>query len=48
MAALHHTCDNCDSEFTVKYDEEVCDDSPHFCPFCGEMLVDFEEIEDDE
>ena len=48
MASIHHTCDNCDSEFTVKYDEESTDDDPHFCPFCGEMLIDIDEVDDDE
>lgn len=48
MAAVHHTCDNCDSEFTIKYDEDEAADSPHFCPFCGEMLIDFEKVEDED
>jgi DNA replicative helicase MCM subunit Mcm2 (Cdc46/Mcm family) len=45
---VHHTCDNCDSEFTIKYNQDETEDDPSFCPFCGEMLVDFEQIEDDE
>jgi DNA replicative helicase MCM subunit Mcm2 (Cdc46/Mcm family) len=48
MEAMHHTCDNCDSEFTVKYDEELVDDKPQFCPFCSELLIDFEKVEDDD
>lgn len=48
MEAMHHTCDNCDSEFTVKYDEEKVEDTPQFCPFCGELLIDFEKIEDED
>ena len=48
MAAVHHTCDNCDSDFTIKYDEEQVEDSPAFCPFCGEMLIDFERVEDED
>lgn len=45
---LQHTCDNCDSQFIVKYDEEQTEDDPSFCPFCGEMLIDFETVEDDD
>lgn len=48
MEAMHHTCDNCDSEFTVKYDEEKVADSIKYCPFCAEILVDFEKVEDDD
>jgi rRNA maturation endonuclease Nob1 len=48
MVTLHHICEECTSEFTVKYDEELCDDSPHFCPFCGEMLVETEEVQDED
>lgn len=39
MANLHHTCDNCDSEFTIKYNEEKCDDDPIYCPFCSEYIL---------
>ena len=48
MASLKHTCDNCESEFTIRYEEDSVADSPHYCPFCAEMIVDVEEIEDDE
>ena len=48
MATVSQTCDNCDSEFTIKYDIDTCDDDPQFCPFCGEMLIEFESVEDDE
>lgn len=48
MASLHHNCDACGSEFTIRYDENQCEDDPHFCPFCGEMLVDVEDVSDDE
>ena len=48
MASLHHSCDNCGSEFTVKYNEEAVEDAPHYCPFCCEMIVDIDEFEDDD
>jgi DNA-directed RNA polymerase subunit RPC12/RpoP len=50
MTSLHHTCDNCDSEFTIKYNEESCDDDPIFCPFCSEYILlegDSSDAEDD-
>lgn len=48
MASLHHVCEACGSEFTIRYDENQCEDDPHFCSFCGEMLVDIEDISNDE
>jgi len=48
MASLHHICDSCGSEFTIRYDESQCEDDPHFCSFCGEMLVDVEDISGDD
>ena len=49
MANLHHTCDNCDSEFTIKYNEEKCEDDPIYCPFCSEyILLDNENTGDEE
>jgi hypothetical protein len=48
MATLNHTCDQCDSQFTIRYDEEVCEDSPQYCPFCSEMIIEFEQVDDDE
>lgn len=48
MASVKHTCDNCDSKFTIKYDEEMVPDAPHFCPFCAEMIVDVDNLDEDE
>ena len=39
MATLNHTCNDCDSEFTIKYNEELCDDDPIYCPFCSAYLL---------
>jgi hypothetical protein len=48
MATLQHYCDNCDSEFSIRYDVEKCADDPHFCPFCSEYIIqDTTEDEDD-
>ena len=46
MANLHHTCDNCSSEFTIKYDEDQTEDKPSFCPFCAEMIIDVDEYDE--
>ena len=49
MATLNHTCDNCESEFTLKYNEELCDDDPIYCPFCSEyILLDGENIPEED
>jgi hypothetical protein len=48
MASLKHTCDNCESEFTIRYDEEQAADEPHYCPFCAEMIVDVDELNEDD
>ena len=48
MSTLNHTCEECDSAFTVKYDDEIVADAPHFCPFCGEMLIETDEIQRDD
>lgn len=50
MATIKHTCENCDNTFAIKYDEEVCESDPIFCPFCAEMLFldDESKNEDDD
>ena len=44
-------CENCDSTFELTYAEElVSDETPNFCPFCGERIEDIQEeyIDEDE
>lgn len=48
MIQLKHNCESCDSEFTIKYDEEQVADDPKFCPFCCEMMLDSESEDDDD
>jgi predicted RNA-binding Zn-ribbon protein involved in translation (DUF1610 family) len=49
MATLHHVCDECGSDFTLRYDESQTEDAPHYCAFCGEMMIDVDEnYEDDD
>jgi transcription initiation factor IIE alpha subunit len=39
-------CDSCESTFEIAYEMEfVSDESPTFCPFCGEVI---ESVEMDE
>lgn len=47
MRELKHECKNCDSTFTITYDELECEDSPKFCPFCAEYISQ-DELEEDE
>ena len=35
MTTLNHVCDNCESEFTLKYNEELCDDDPIYSHYLG-------------
>jgi hypothetical protein len=49
MEKMHHKCENCDSEYTIVYDEDKVDDSPKYCGFCGEYIVNEEsELDFDE
>jgi len=44
-------CENCESSFEIAYNENlVSDDTPSFCPFCGEAIEDIQEeyIDEDE
>ena len=45
-------CEECESTFEVAFEEDyVSDETPSFCPFCGEpidSLSEDEYIEDDE
>jgi hypothetical protein len=47
MTTTTHTCETCDSTFTIKYNENETDADPGFCPFCGEMIIE-SEFDDDE
>ena len=49
MATLNHTCDNCESEFTLKYNEDLCEDDRIYCPFCSSyILLESNELQDDD
>jgi len=48
MASLHHICESCESEFTIKYNGEQVEDDPQICPFCGEYILESDNIEDED
>ena len=48
MATIHHTCDDCNSEFTIKYNEEVCESDPLHCPFCSSYILEMDNCDDEE
>jgi hypothetical protein len=49
MTTLIHTCDECDSQFQIKYDIEKCDSDPTYCPFCSSYILENDEyVEEDE
>ena len=48
MAVIHHTCEDCNSEFTIKYDPDICDSDPLHCPFCSAYILEPEEYDDED
>lgn len=48
MAKLKHKCEECDSEFVVKYEENEVADRPTYCVFCASYILDEETEEYDE
>ena len=50
IVKINFECASCDKHFIVAYREDIGDDLPEYCPFCGDSLVipqadDSEEIE---
>jgi DNA-directed RNA polymerase subunit RPC12/RpoP len=50
MNSINHFCTECESQFTIKFDKELCADNPIYCPFCATYILDADEAdnEDDE
>lgn len=48
MNSVHHHCEDCESEFTLRYDENKCEDDPIYCPFCSAYILDLEESGDED
>lgn len=40
MKTIKLTCDFCDGQCEVTFDDENYDDLIHFCPFCGDNDVE--------
>ena len=37
------TCQNCQTKYTIEWDEDKCDLEPLTCPFCGYEVEDEED-----
>jgi predicted nucleic acid-binding Zn-ribbon protein len=46
MKTIKTTCHACESQFSITYDTEVVEQDPLHCPFCGEYLLEHEEVDD--
>ncbi|MCK9369288.1 hypothetical protein M0R04_05055 [Candidatus Dojkabacteria bacterium] len=46
MAKIHYKCYECESEYTIIYDEETVEDSPQYCSICAAYIIK-EEIDED-
>lgn len=47
LKTLKHTCDNCESDYKIVFDEETVADQPQFCPICAEYILDESEDADE-
>ena len=34
------TCEQCESEFKIVYDDQVIEETPDYCVFCGEYTTE--------
>ena len=48
MTNIHYSCEECGSEFSIKYNEEVCESDPLHCPFCSAYILESEEYDDED
>ncbi len=48
MPVLKHQCSECDSKFKIEYDDTQTESDPIHCPFCGEYLIETDEIQRDD
>lgn len=39
-STLHHTCNECDSEFSIHYNADEVESDPMTCPFCTAYIID--------
>lgn len=47
MVSVKHNCSECESKYTIQFDEEFCEDNPTYCPFCSTYIQE-SEMEQDE
>jgi len=46
---IKHQCSECDSEYTIEFSLEDCEDNPTYCPFCSSYIQEDEvEQQDDD
>jgi len=50
MAELEkdHACDNCGSKYRLMYDEDQVSYTPDNCPFCGDLVEGYGDLEVEE
>ena len=48
MEKVEKYCSNCDTKYSIKYNEEETELDPLTCPFCGYEVEDELETEDKE
>ena len=48
MVSIKHSCSECDSKYTILFDEEVCEDNPTYCPFCSTYIQESDTEQDDD
>jgi predicted RNA-binding Zn-ribbon protein involved in translation (DUF1610 family) len=41
------TCESCGAEFSVKNADENDNDSVEFCPYCGDELIEWDDVDDE-
>jgi hypothetical protein len=47
LMLIKHHCDGCESTYKIVYNEEECEDSPTYCPFCSTYIIEGEIEQDD-
>jgi len=48
MTTIHHSCEECGSEFTIKYNENECESDPLHCPFCSAYMLESKKYDDED
>lgn len=48
MINKKYNCEDCDTEFSIKYDPDNSESDPQMCPFCGSYIIDDDTLDEDE